>query len=136
VAYAPSTLVLLMALVVSVACLSSSPATIRAQPRNSRAKVGATIRGAVLDWKKNGVANATIVIENSKLRRQTKTDEAGHFIARVPAGLYRLTVEAEGFKRHILESLTVRRNSEKRVNVQLEFGAPNDRDLVPSPTPR
>jgi hypothetical protein len=95
--------------------------------------MAATIRGAVFDWRKKGVANAKIVIENAKLKSETRTDDGGHFVAKIPAGIYRIIVEANGFKRYVLESLSVRRHSVKRVNVQLEFGAPNDRDLVPAP---
>jgi hypothetical protein len=129
--------VLVVTLVLAAECPSILwPATTQAQPGDSGSRTTATIRGAVLDWKKNGVANAKITIENSKLKRQTKTDERGHFVVRVPAGVYRLTVEANGFKRYVFESFSVRRYSIKRVNVPLELGVPNDRDLVPSPTPR
>jgi hypothetical protein len=127
--------ILVGALIVATLGLSASPAAARrAQFRANRAKMRAKVRGVVFDWKKKGVTNAKIMIENSKLKRETKTDENGLFAIGIPAGIYRFTVEAHGFKRYLLESLSIRRHSVKRVNVQLEFGEPNDRDLV-SPRP-
>jgi carboxypeptidase family protein len=110
------------------------PPIIEAQSRRKRA-TPPTVRGSVFDWKKNGVAKAKITIENSKLKKETDSDQSGHFVFTVPSGVYRLTVVATGFKRHIVESLLVKRHSLNRVNIQLELGVPNDRDLVPSPTP-
>src|SRR5215510_4942678 len=64
------------------------------------AQVNASITGVVADQNKSLVPNASVVIESAQLAviRSAHTNEDGYFIVtNLPVGIYRVTVEAEGF---------------------------------------
>jgi hypothetical protein len=90
------------------------------QSRHVGARSAAIIRGVVFDRKKNGIANATVVLENSSFRKQTISAEVGHFFVAVPAGRYRLVVAAQGFKQRVMETIWVRRSDDNRIKIQLQ----------------
>lgn len=89
-----------------------------------------TIIGRVLDCYDARVANATISIDSEKTKRRVKSDEEGEFEVSLPAGNYRITVEANGFRRFVYFSVKVKPPAIKVINIHLEVAVPPG--LVPA----
>ena len=99
-----------------------------ASPRTSRSN--GTIVGRVLDCNGARVTNAAISIENGELERRLKSNEDGEFEISLPAGVYRITVEADGFRRFVYSSVKIRATATKRMNIYLDVAEPPG--LVPA----
>ena len=89
-----------------------------------------TIIGRVLDCNDARVANAEITIDNEELNHRVKTNEDGEFELRLPAGGYRITVEANGFRRFVFSSVKISAKATKRMNIYLDVAEPPG--LVPA----
>ncbi|MDT5268662.1 MAG: hypothetical protein QOH49_848 [Acidobacteriota bacterium] len=78
-------------------------------PRTSAAQqVNASINGTVTTMREEVVPNASVVVESRELavRRIATTDGEGFFVVpNLPVGVYRVTVEAEGFTAVVQESV-------------------------------
>ena len=89
-----------------------------------------TIIGRVLDFNTARVANAAITIDNQEVKRRMKSDEEGEFEVSLPAGVYRITVEANGFRRSVCSSVKIRPTATRRINIYLDVAEPPG--LVPA----
>lgn len=89
-----------------------------------------TIIGRVLDCNDARVANATISIHSETIKRRVKSDEEGEFEVSLPAGNYRIMVEANGFRRFVYSSVKVRPAAIRLINIHLEVAVPPG--LVPA----
>jgi hypothetical protein len=81
------------------------------------------IKGLVLDRNDARVVDATIIIESSPkvgFKRQLKSGETGDFEIKVPAGVYYITVEANGFRRFEGWELKVNPKVTEMINIHLE----------------
>jgi len=88
--------------------------------------VTGTILGTVKDPSDAVVSGAQITITNLRtgLVRAVATDAAGNYLAPfVPLGVYRVEVEAAGFKRATLNNVEVQVDQKARVDFTLEVGA-------------
>jgi hypothetical protein len=78
-------------------------------PRVSAARqVNASINGTVTTAREEVVPNASVVVESRELavRRTATTDGEGFFVVpNLPVGVYRVTVEAEGFTAVVQENV-------------------------------
>jgi hypothetical protein len=91
----------------------------QAAPRQPLGK----IKGLVLDRNDARVVGATITIESSPkigFKRQLLSGEAGDFEIKVPAGVYYLTVTANGFRRFEGWELKVTPRVTEMINIHLE----------------
>jgi hypothetical protein len=82
------------------------------------------IVGTVLDKTEARIAGATVKIENSQFSRMTLSDELGGFEIELPAGVYRLTVEMNGFKRLVLSPFRVKAGARESVSIHMEIKEP------------
>src|SRR6185436_10337114 len=83
----------------------------------------ATITGAVLDNKGNPVSGAVISLLRegaSKVIKQTRTDVAGRFSARISPGRYGIRAIASGFNEVVFASVEVRASQELVYRFNLE----------------
>lgn len=84
-----------------------------------------TLRGTVTDQTDAVVSGATVVITSVDQNdtRQITTDESGIFVfPEIKAGLYRMTVEAGGFKRTSVDNIKVDVQGVQSLAIKLEVG--------------
>ncbi len=85
-----------------------------------------SIYGTVTDPKGAAVPGAKITITNvaTRVSRETKTEGDGAYrVTDLPIGTYRVTVEADGFKKLVTDSKTLEINQSLRVDLQMELGS-------------
>ena len=110
---------LVLALFSAALCLQhlQAPAAATAKPNL------ATITGAVLDNKGNPVSGALISLLRdgaNKIIKQTRSDAAGHFSARISPGRYGIRAIAAGFNEVVFASVEVRPSQELVYRFNLE----------------
>ena len=84
-----------------------------------------TVRGIVTDPQGNVVAGATVTLVNmatSTSRTATTTDQGAYSFDFVPAGDYKIEVEAKGFKKGVLTGLHALVAQPTSADVKLEIG--------------
>jgi outer membrane receptor protein involved in Fe transport len=86
----------------------------------------ATLRGRVLDPNGAVVPSVTVSIANQQTglnRRTASTDESGNYVfASLTPGLYRITVEATGFKKSVKENVKLDVGEAQEFDFNLEVG--------------
>jgi len=91
-----------------------------------RADVTGSIQGVVRDRSQGAIANAQVTIANAQtnLTYEAKTgpDGAYHLLA-LPAGTYKLTVSAAGFRPFVETGVEVKVNDQLSIDVTLEVGS-------------
>src|SRR5262245_62165323 len=73
-------------------------------------QINASISGVIADQNKSLIPGAKVLIESAQLavRRTASTNSDGYFIVtNLPVGLYRVSVEAEGFASFVQENIKV-----------------------------
>jgi hypothetical protein len=81
--------------------------------------------GTVQDSKESAVPNAKVVITNlaTGIAAEYQTDHQGYYIApSLSSGLYKVSVEAPGFRQSIANNVSVSVAQTTRLDVQLEIG--------------
>src|SRR5580658_10232627 len=109
---------ILLGWAIIVSFLSLFPSTARAQYR-------AGLQGVVLDAQGAGVEGATITLKNVDTNRtQETTSTAGgvYTFSSLPPGNYTVTVEKTGFKKNILENVSIAGEQIQALNITLELG--------------
>ncbi|HEX8475754.1 MAG TPA: TonB-dependent receptor [Pyrinomonadaceae bacterium] len=84
-----------------------------------------TVLGTVKDPQGNVVAGATVTLTNVEknfTRTQTTNEDGGYLFTAVPPDLYRLEVEASGFKKAVAPDVRALVDTPVEVSVQLEVG--------------
>ena len=92
-------------------------------PTTAFAQLG-TIQGTVTDPTGATVSNAQLTAHNvaTGLERDTPTNNSGNYLfSALPAGSYRLQVQARGFKTEIIESLVLDVSTVVTRNFQLSL---------------
>ena len=89
--------------------------------RNLRAS---KIIGVVLDRNDARIADATVRIENAQFSREVYTSDEGAFEVELPAGTYRITVEAQGFRAVEVVSFHVRADKSESLKVRMKVKPP------------
>jgi hypothetical protein len=118
-------------IVVSLILISmmSAISTISALDSN---KAKGRIMGVVVDRYDARVANAQVIIEQGKFKREIKSGEAGEFKIELPAGVYQIEVYAPRFLRFYGESLKVKSNVTEMINIHLIVGAGDHSIQIPN----
>ena len=86
----------------------------------------ATLVGTLTDNTGAVVPGATVTIVNTETQfvsNSQTTSEGGYYVPNLIPGTYRLTIEAQGFKRYVREGIILRTSETPRLDVQLEVGA-------------
>jgi hypothetical protein len=112
-----------------------------AVPQTSRLPP-AKFKGTVVDAYTARIPKATVLIEGANNRWNLETDEGGKDVGEInvelPAGKYRFTVEARGFKKLVVEDFCVASGATVSYEFRLEVrgcddcGGPYDPDNPPS----
>ena len=91
-----------------------------------RAQTGsASIRGIVNDPQGRPVSGATVTLASSEknlTRMQATNENGGYLFSVVPPGVYRIEVEATGFKKALLSSVQALVDTPANQDIQLEVG--------------
>ena len=100
--------------------------------------VTATLVGRVTD-QSGAVApdvRITIVNQGTGLTRSVTTDQSGDYIAStLPAGVYRITAEATGFKKTVVSDISLQVAQTPRVDIMLDVGNSAEQVEVTATTP-
>ncbi len=88
------------------------------------------IVGVVLDRNEALIPNATIAIQGQRGKRKLKSAHDGSFEAVLPAGTYRIIVEASGFRRFVSSPVVVNPDATEKITIHLEVAEPPE--LVPA----
>jgi hypothetical protein len=85
----------------------------------------ATLVGTVTDNTGAVVPGATVTVVNIETQfvyNGQTSPEGSYYVPNINPGTYRLTLEAQGFKRYVREGVTLRTSEQPRIDVQLEVG--------------
>jgi uncharacterized membrane protein len=104
--------VVLLALA-SAPLLAHATGSARCEERKSR------IVGVVLDPNGARIPSAAVRIENAKATREAYTSDEGSFEVELPAGTYRVTVEAQGFR--TVEIVSFRARADRRESLEVRM---------------
>src|SRR5436190_1288993 len=98
----------------------------------------ATLQGSVTDPKGSVVPNATVTARNeaTSVERTAQSDSDGNFsIASLPAGTYTIAVQAQGFKRDLVQHFAIEVGRTIQRNFQLEVGDVSENITVTADAP-
>src|ERR1043165_1921295 len=98
----------------------------------------ATLQGSVTDPKGSVVPNATVTARNeaTSVERTAQSDSDGNFsIASLPAGTYTIQVQAQGFKRDLVQHFAIEVGRTIQRNFQLEVGDVSENITVTADAP-
>jgi Carboxypeptidase regulatory-like domain len=112
--------IILLALVPT---LFISAAQRRSAPRPLKSQTSKIV-GTVLDANNARIVGAKIKIENEQFSREMLSDDQGIFKIELPAGVYRITVEAAGFQTVKLFPVQAKARVSKSVNIHMEVQPP------------
>jgi Carboxypeptidase regulatory-like domain/TonB-dependent Receptor Plug Domain len=95
-------------------------------PVEAAQQINATINGNVTNEREEIVPKANVTVESPELgvQRQTMTNGDGYFVVpNLPVGVYRVTVEAEGFAAYVQENIKLDVGNTFAMTVHLTVGA-------------
>jgi outer membrane receptor protein involved in Fe transport len=98
----------------------------------------ATLSGAVRDPQSAIVPNASITVvqvDTGQSRDTTSSSSGDYSIPNLPAGRYRITASAPGFKKMVLPSIELQVNQQATLDLLLEVGAIADEVTVTAESP-
>ncbi|HKR21845.1 MAG TPA: carboxypeptidase-like regulatory domain-containing protein [Pyrinomonadaceae bacterium] len=81
------------------------------------------VAGVVFDVNEARIVGATIVVENTAVRKIVRSDDEGRFEVDVPEGTYQITVEQPGFKKFRRVGLRVDADT-SHLDVRMEVAPP------------
>jgi hypothetical protein len=97
-----------------------------------------TINGRVTDPSGTGIPGAKVTVKNNGTNEQSvvRTSDAGDYTAPfLMPGMYKITVEAQGFKQATRDNVQVRVNEQATSSFQLEVGAVSESVTVTEAAP-
>jgi hypothetical protein len=89
-------------------------------------QINATVSGNVTNERAEVVPRASVIVESPELgvQRMTATNDEGYFVVpNLPVGLYRVTVEAEGFAAYVQDNIKLDVGNTFAMTVRLTVGA-------------
>ena len=92
----------------------------------ANAQYRASVQGVIADSQGALVSGAkvTVTAQETGLRQETTTDDNGVFaIGRLAPGLYKIEVEKNGFRKKVLENVSISAEQSNGVSVTLDVGA-------------
>ncbi|MEJ7607808.1 MAG: carboxypeptidase-like regulatory domain-containing protein [Bryobacteraceae bacterium] len=98
----------------------------------------ATLVGTLSDNTGAVVLGAAINIVNTEtqfVHNGETNSEGGYYVPNLIPGTYRLTIQAQGFKRYVREGVILRTSEQPRIDVQLEVGSVNEAITVDASAP-
>ncbi|MBL8211781.1 MAG: TonB-dependent receptor [Bryobacterales bacterium] len=103
------------------ATLFVAAATLRGQTAGTATLVGTVsdTTGAVIA----GVKVTAVNTANAFVAESITTNEGSYYIPYLQPGTFRLTVEAQGFKKYVRDGIVLRTGEVPRIDIQLEVGA-------------
>jgi hypothetical protein len=93
----------------------------------------ATLSGTVVDQNGGVLPDATAVVENAAtaFRRQTETNSEGQFtISLMPPGIYKLTVERQGFSPFTEPQIALSVGDQRSLRIPLRAGGISEQIVV------
>jgi carboxypeptidase family protein len=96
------------------------------------------ITGNIVDQQNAFVPNAIVIATNldTGVKYQSVSTSTGNYtLASLPVGVYELSVEAAGFKKHLQKGITVQLVQTARLDVVLQIGAPSESVTVTAEAP-
>jgi hypothetical protein len=93
----------------------------------------APLSGAIIDPNGAAISGASVIVKNEATGAEFKVTTSSSGVFTVPAlsaGVYRVTVEAQGFKKSVVPSVQILAATPATVNVTLEVGAPSESVVV------
>lgn len=86
--------------------------------------VNGAIEGAVSGSNETEITEATVIIENEKngFKRTISTGGDGDFRVNLPSGVYKVTIQKEGYQPTIVEAVSVSIGSSANLNISLSLG--------------
>ena len=93
-------------------------------PGSARGERKSRIAGVVVDPNGSRIVFATVRIENAHASREVYTSDEGVFEVELPAGTYRITVEAEGFRSVEVASFRARADRRESLEVRMKVKPP------------
>jgi hypothetical protein len=94
-------------------------------PSFAAQQINATLNGNVTNEREEIVVRANVVVESSELglQRRTLTNDDGYFVVpNLPVGLYRVTIEAEGFRAFVQDNIKLDVGNTFAMTVRLSVG--------------
>jgi hypothetical protein len=88
-----------------------------------RTRMG-TIVGKVEDPNLARIAGARIMIQNGSFKRTLESNDEGLFRVDLPVGVYRITVEMDGFKSFEISSFRTYANTRSNIAVRMKVKPP------------
>ena len=82
-----------------------------------------TVEGIVVNRFDARIANASIKIENNRVKRTAPANGEGVFQIELPTGIYRITVYSPGFGLYRRESIKIRANNRTKLTIPLNVAA-------------
>lgn len=98
----------------------------------------ATFQGTVTDEKGAVLPNATVIVRNQAtgIERTVQTDSSGNFqVAALPAGMYSVEVQAQGFKSAAVSDLNIEVARTVNKNFELQIGSLEQKVNITADTP-
>ena len=98
----------------------------------------ASLTGQVTDSNGAVVPNASVTVKNkaTAAEKATTTDSSGYYtFASLPVGAYSVTVELQGFKRAVHETINLEIGQKARLDTLLEVGAVSESVIVATSPP-
>ncbi|MCC6585193.1 MAG: TonB-dependent receptor [Bryobacterales bacterium] len=86
----------------------------------------ATLVGTVSDNSGALIPGATVTVVNNETQFTSNTQttsEGSYYIPNLIPGTYRMTIEAQGFKRYVREGIILRTSEQPKIDVSMEVGA-------------
>jgi hypothetical protein len=106
-----------------------------AQPRTAPTPGDVRFRGVVVDGEGAKVSGAVVTVEDGSLKRELRSNGAGEFEDRLPAGMYRITIEKPGYKKHVWEAFRIGAGAETPYEFKVQAAqAPDVHDIEPGRT--
>src|ERR1044071_4284652 len=115
-----------VALLAAIALLGTTSSRVAAAQQ-----INASINGTVTTAREEVVPNASVVVESKELavRRTATTDGEGFFVVpNLPVGVYRVTVEAEGFTAVVQENVKLDVGNTFSMTVRLSVAGVTETD--------
>jgi hypothetical protein len=106
-------------LVLALVYLSLLPLFLNARSLPEEQKQG-RVSGMVLDIDDSRITKAKVTLMRDPETREILTDEEGKFDVQLPAGVYRLTVSADGFCKFEKDDLVITSGATDLINIHLE----------------
>ncbi len=104
--------------------LASAPLLARATACARSEDQTSQIVGVVLDPNGARIPNARVRIENARSTHEMYTSDEGAFETELPAGTYRITVEAQGFRTVEVVSFRARADRRESLKVRMKVKPP------------